>query len=59
MNEKDMNDRAGTKTIPEKDFESGLKELKKIVDDADENTIIRVVFTEDEPDEGDGAEEAD
>ena len=39
--------------------EKNLKELKKIVDDADENTIIRVIFTEDEPDEGDGAEEAD
>ena len=59
MNEKDMNVQEVTRTIPENGFASGLKELKKIVEGADENTIIRVIFTEDEPDEGDGAEEAD
>ena len=37
----------------------GLEELRQLVEDADDDTIIRVIFTEDEPDERNGAEESE
>ena len=36
-----------------------LKDLKHLVEYADDDTIIRIVFTEDESDEGKGAEKAE
>ena len=38
---------------------TGLKDLKQLVEEADDDTIIRFVFAEDEPEERNGAEKAE
>ncbi len=58
MNKKNMNGQAVTTAIPQKGAASGLEELRSIVEDADENTIIRVIFTEEEPDGRNAAEKS-
>ena len=58
MNKNHMNDQTVTKAIPQKGAASGLEELRSIVEGADENTIIRVIFTEVDPDERNGAEKS-
>ena len=59
MNKETVKHRSERETIPGRIPITGLKDLKQLVEGADDDTIIRVVFTEDEPDERSGAEKAE
>ena len=59
MNKEAVEHRSERETVPGRIPVTELKDLKQLVEDADDDTIVRVVITEDEPDEGNGAEKAE
>ena len=56
MNKEAVKQRCVRETVPGGIPVTGLKDLKQLVEEADDDTIIRLVFAEDEPEERNGAE---
>ena len=59
MNKEAVKQRCVRENVPGGIPVTGLKDLKQLVEEADDDTIIRFVFAEDEPEERNGAEKAE